>query len=131
MLTSLCSITSYTDFTCSIQTFSLHSLSSLVKPHLIPKEHFSTHNKVFISRLRYNVVMALRGWRLFGVAGTIFAYVAGILLLSVLSLNNPNQRRGRSGRFGEVGIAIIRFVIFILSFKSFHSSMHSDTVKSI
>lgn len=37
--------------------------------------------------------MALRGWRLFGVAGTIFAYVAGILLLSVISLNSPNQRR--------------------------------------
>ncbi|XP_037049867.1 WSCD family member AGAP003962 [Bradysia coprophila] len=46
--------------------------------------------------------MALRGWRLFGLAGTIFAYVAGILLLSILSLNNPNQRRGRGGgRFGE------------------------------
>lgn len=46
--------------------------------------------------------MALRGWRLFGVAGTIFAYVAGILLLSIVSLNNPNQRRPRTGRFGEV-----------------------------
>lgn len=46
--------------------------------------------------------MALRGWRLLGVAGTIFAYVAGILLLSIVSLNNPNQRRPRSGRFGEV-----------------------------
>lgn len=56
--------------------------------------------------------MALRGWRLFGVAGTIFAYVAGILLLSILSLNNPNQRRGRGGgRFGEVkAIDSIQFV---------------------
>lgn len=46
--------------------------------------------------------MALRGWRLFGVAGTIFAYVAGILLLSIISLNNPHQRRMRSGHYTDV-----------------------------
>lgn len=60
--------------------------------------------------------MALRGWRLAGVAGTIFAYVAGILLLSILSLNNPNQRRGRGGgRFGEVEI-IFCFLFFVVPF---------------
>lgn len=46
--------------------------------------------------------MALRGWRLFGVAGTIFAYVAGILLLSIISLNSTNPRRLQSGHFGSV-----------------------------
>ena len=50
--------------------------------------------------------MALRGWRLFGVAGTIFAYIAGILLLSIVSLNNPSQRRPRVGRFGEVSYLV-------------------------
>ncbi|KAJ6635427.1 WSCD family member [Pseudolycoriella hygida] len=46
--------------------------------------------------------MALRGWRLFGVAGTIFAYIVGILFLSIISLTNTNQRHGRGGgRFGE------------------------------
>lgn len=54
--------------------------------------------------------MALRGWRLFGVAGTIFAYVIGILLLSIVSLNNPNQRRPRSGRFGEVRVIIRAYI---------------------
>lgn len=66
--------------------------------------------------------MALRGWRLFGVAGTIFAYVAGILLLSIVSLNNPNQRRPRSGRFGEVCNKFLRIVrsigLFIYKFPS-------------
>lgn len=37
-----------------------------------------------------------RGWRLLGLAGTIFVYVAGILLLSIISLQNSNQRRPRS-----------------------------------
>lgn len=44
--------------------------------------------------------MALRGWRLFGVAGTIFAYVVGILLLSLVSVQNPTQRRARSKLYG-------------------------------
>lgn len=48
--------------------------------------------------------MALRGWRLFGVAGTILAYISGILLLSIISLNNPNQHRMRNGRFSDVMI---------------------------
>ncbi|XP_063695532.1 WSCD family member AAEL009094 [Culicoides brevitarsis] len=39
--------------------------------------------------------MALRGWRLFGVAGTIFIYVTGILLLSLMSIQHPEQRRLR------------------------------------
>lgn len=39
--------------------------------------------------------MALRGWRLFGVAGTIFVYVTGILLLSLMSIQHPEQRRIR------------------------------------
>lgn len=91
------------------------------------------YTRTFLFRLVYNVVMALRGWRLFGVAGTIFAYVAGILLLSILSLNNPNQRRGRGGgRFGEVTAinSVQFFVLFKISFFPF-SLMHSDTVKSI
>lgn len=46
--------------------------------------------------------MALRGWRLVGLASTLVVYVGGILLLSVVSLNSPNQRRTRTGRFGEV-----------------------------
>lgn len=45
--------------------------------------------------------MTLRGWRLFGVAGTIFVYLAGILLLSFMSLNGPPQRHPqyRNGRY--------------------------------
>ena len=39
--------------------------------------------------------MALRGLRLIGVAGTICVYVAGILFLSFVSLQNPNQKRVR------------------------------------
>ena len=39
--------------------------------------------------------MALRGWRLFGVAGTICVYVTGILLLSLMSIQHPEQRRIR------------------------------------
>ncbi len=67
--------------------------------------------------------MALRGWRLFGVAGTIFAYVAGILLLSILSLNNPNQRRGRGGgRFGEVDTLQFRYKNLLIDLK-FHLFM--------
>uniref|UniRef100_A0A336MU61 CSON006209 protein n=1 Tax=Culicoides sonorensis TaxID=179676 RepID=A0A336MU61_CULSO len=51
--------------------------------------------------------MALRGWRLFGVAGTIFVYVTGILLLSLMSIQHPEQRRIRrseSLRHHELGI---------------------------
>lgn len=47
------------------------------------------------------MAFTLRGWRLFGVAGTIFAYVAGILLLSIISLNNPHQRRLRNGHYNS------------------------------
>uniref|UniRef100_A0A1B0D5D5 Uncharacterized protein n=1 Tax=Phlebotomus papatasi TaxID=29031 RepID=A0A1B0D5D5_PHLPP len=42
--------------------------------------------------------MALRGWRLFGVVGTIVAYVVGILLLSILSIQNHNPQRYSSAR---------------------------------
>lgn len=45
-----------------------------------------------------------RGWRLLGVAGTIFAYVAGILFLSFVSLQSPQQRSLRNHNYGEVGL---------------------------
>uniref|UniRef100_A0A1B0CIB8 Putative beta-16-n-acetylglucosaminyltransferase n=1 Tax=Lutzomyia longipalpis TaxID=7200 RepID=A0A1B0CIB8_LUTLO len=45
--------------------------------------------------------MALRGWRLFGVVGTIVAYVVGILLLSILSIQNHNPQRYSSSRLSE------------------------------
>uniref|UniRef100_A0A182J434 Sulfotransferase domain-containing protein n=1 Tax=Anopheles atroparvus TaxID=41427 RepID=A0A182J434_ANOAO len=44
--------------------------------------------------------MALRGWRLFGVAGTILVYVGGILVLSFVSLQGPQQKRGVHGPRG-------------------------------
>ncbi|XP_053680287.1 WSCD family member AGAP003962 [Anopheles nili] len=44
--------------------------------------------------------MALRGWRLFGVAGTILVYVGGILFLSFVSLQGPQQKRGVHGPRG-------------------------------
>ncbi|XP_059622700.1 WSCD family member AGAP003962 [Phlebotomus argentipes] len=43
--------------------------------------------------------MALRGWRLFGVVGTIVAYVVGILLLSILSIQNHSPQRFTSRGF--------------------------------
>lgn len=46
--------------------------------------------------------MALRGWRLFGVAGTIFVYIIGILLLSLMSIQTPSQRRPRTRLYNEV-----------------------------
>lgn len=42
--------------------------------------------------------MALRGWRLFGLAGTILVYIGGILFLSFVSLQNPNHQRRNHGR---------------------------------
>lgn len=70
--------------------------------------------------------MALRGWRLFGVAGTIFAYVAGILLLSIVSLNNPNPRRVRYGRYAEVGLFNMALLHkFNSSFRSIHPTFLS------
>uniref|UniRef100_A0A182PZX8 Sulfotransferase domain-containing protein n=1 Tax=Anopheles farauti TaxID=69004 RepID=A0A182PZX8_9DIPT len=47
-----------------------------------------------------NAAMALRGWRLFGVAGTILVYVGGILFLSFVSLQGPQQKRGGHGPRG-------------------------------
>ncbi|KFB37029.1 AGAP003962-PA-like protein [Anopheles sinensis] len=44
--------------------------------------------------------MALRGWRLFGVAGTILVYVGGILVLSFVSLQGPQRKRGVHGPRG-------------------------------
>lgn len=49
-----------------------------------------------------NDEMAFRGWRLFGLAGTIFVYVAGILLLSIISLQNSSQRRPRIRSLNDV-----------------------------
>ncbi|XP_055639655.1 WSCD family member AAEL009094 [Toxorhynchites rutilus septentrionalis] len=45
--------------------------------------------------------MALRGWRLFGLAGTILVYIAGILFLSFVSLQNPQQKRNHARGYGE------------------------------
>lgn len=75
--------------------------------------------------------MALRGWRLFGVAGTIFAYVAGILLLSVISLNSSNQRRLSNGRYDGVSsfmrliidAKLMKFFVDFLNFFSFDFSL--------
>ncbi|CAO1414666.1 unnamed protein product [Diamesa tonsa] len=52
---------------------------------------------------------SLRGWRFFGLTITILLYVAGILVLSIVNLQNPQQRRNRNGRFynndnHEIGI---------------------------
>lgn len=59
--------------------------------------------------------MALRGWRLFGVAGTIFAYVIGILILSIVSVQNPQPRRSRPRVYGEVNMQrnVIKINIFL------------------
>ncbi len=43
--------------------------------------------------------MALRGWRFIGVTTVICVYVCGILILSILNLQNPPQRRIRNGRY--------------------------------
>ncbi|GAB0093944.1 WSCD [Sergentomyia squamirostris] len=45
--------------------------------------------------------MALRGWRLIGVVGTIVVYVVGILLLSILSIHNQSPQRYSSSRIIE------------------------------
>ncbi|XP_058822804.1 WSCD family member AAEL009094 [Topomyia yanbarensis] len=45
--------------------------------------------------------MALRGWRLFGLAGTIVVYIGGILFLSFVSLQNPQQKRNHGRGYGE------------------------------
>ncbi|KAL1381159.1 hypothetical protein pipiens_013667, partial [Culex pipiens pipiens] len=42
--------------------------------------------------------MALRGWRLFGLAGTILVYIGGILFLSFVSLQSPNQQKRNHAR---------------------------------
>ncbi|XP_055606932.1 WSCD family member AAEL009094 [Uranotaenia lowii] len=47
--------------------------------------------------------MALRGWRLIGLAGTILVYIGGILFLSFVSLQNPQQKRSQGGRGGGYG----------------------------
>ncbi|XP_003436671.2 WSCD family member AGAP003962 [Anopheles gambiae] len=52
--------------------------------------------------------MALRGWRLFGVAGTILVYVGGILFLSFVSLQGPQQKRGVHGPRGYGEFETIR-----------------------
>ncbi|XP_035774553.1 WSCD family member AGAP003962 [Anopheles albimanus] len=52
--------------------------------------------------------MALRGWRLFGVAGTILVYVGGILFLSFVSLQGPQQKRGIHGPRGYGEFETIR-----------------------
>ncbi|XP_052866305.1 WSCD family member AGAP003962 [Anopheles cruzii] len=52
--------------------------------------------------------MALRGWRLFGVAGTILVYVGGILFLSFVSLQGPQQKRGLHGPRGYGEFETIR-----------------------
>uniref|UniRef100_A0A182XXM5 Sulfotransferase domain-containing protein n=2 Tax=Anopheles stephensi TaxID=30069 RepID=A0A182XXM5_ANOST len=55
-----------------------------------------------------NAAMALRGWRLFGVAGTILVYVGGILFLSFVSLQGPQQKRGVHGPRGYGEFETIR-----------------------
>ncbi|XP_058445632.1 WSCD family member AAEL009094 [Malaya genurostris] len=45
--------------------------------------------------------MALRGWRLFGLAGTIVVYIGGILFLSFVSLQNPQQKRNHGRGYSE------------------------------
>ncbi|XP_065072422.1 WSCD family member AGAP003962 [Ochlerotatus camptorhynchus] len=45
--------------------------------------------------------MALRGWRLFGLAGTILVYIGGILFLSFVSLQSPQQKRNHGRGYGE------------------------------
>lgn len=45
--------------------------------------------------------MALRGWRLFGLAGTILVYIGGILFLSFVSLQSPQQKRNHARGYGE------------------------------
>lgn len=55
-----------------------------------------------------NAAMALRGWRLFGVAGTILVYVGGILFLSFVSLQGPQQKRGIHGPRGYGEFETIR-----------------------
>lgn len=72
--------------------------------------------------------MALRGWRLFGVAGTILAYISGILLLSIISLNNPNQHRLRNGRFGDVMKIKIHTINFSFAIKMIYFLFFSQTV---
>uniref|UniRef100_A0A182PBY4 Sulfotransferase domain-containing protein n=1 Tax=Anopheles epiroticus TaxID=199890 RepID=A0A182PBY4_9DIPT len=55
-----------------------------------------------------NAAMALRGWRLFGVAGTILVYVGGILFLSFVSLQGPQQKRGVHGPRGYGELETLR-----------------------
>lgn len=45
--------------------------------------------------------MALRGWRLIGLAGTILVYIGGILFLSFVSLQSPQQKRNHARGYGE------------------------------
>lgn len=52
-------------------------------------------------------MVVFRGWRLFGIAGTIVVYVAGILLLSIISLQNSSQRRPRIRSLQDVSSLII------------------------
>jgi hypothetical protein len=44
--------------------------------------------------------MGLRGWRLIGVAGTLFVYISGILFLSFVSLQTPHDRHPKNKLFG-------------------------------
>lgn len=49
--------------------------------------------------------MALHGWRLYGVVLIIFAYIVGILVLSVINMQGPQVTFPRSGvRFEEVNV---------------------------
>lgn len=57
--------------------------------------------------------MALRGWRLIGVAGTVFAYIVGILLLSIVSVQNPQPRRHHGRSISDVSRHLISSFIVI------------------
>jgi hypothetical protein len=47
-----------------------------------------------------DAAMGLRGWRLIGVAGTLFVYISGILFLSFVSLQTPHDRHPKGKVFG-------------------------------
>lgn len=63
---------------------------------------------------RNDDMAGFRGWRLFGLAGTIFIYVTGILLLSIISLQNSSQRRPRIRSLNEVSARYLLHIHYIL-----------------
>lgn len=62
--------------------------------------------------------MVFRGWRLYGFAATIFVYVAGILLLSIVSVQNSSQRRPRFRSLKDVSACLLflSLIKYVLTF---------------